>query len=260
MANKVLTEGDVKALTQTSTTITATRGCTKSRGITLGLTFPNNSISDNQLITEYDVRWIKLKRTNGTEEIYYNNSNIFNGYDASQPIVQTEMDTTIAEVYFGPGINEIARYSFYNCTNLTSVVFYGKNIVINKYAFQQCNLQNGQTWINVPNNILIIKGNSFYHTDIKSYNLPNSITSIQGHAIRIIDDSVIQFNSIIPPDLCDDAGNVTNNIGSITSGTIWSGTYLTLDVPSASLQAYKNKYTWTMSGSNVISQIIWLTH
>lgn len=149
--------------------------------------------------------------------------------------------TKITSAIIPNSATSVGVQTFTMCTSLTSVTIPNSVTTINVNAFQGCT---ALTSVTIPNSITSIPEQVFYGcTALTSVILPSTITSMANYAF----------------------GNCTNaslivRIYATTPPTIGSLTFLSLsatariEVPSASLTAYKTASNWSTYASQIFAQ------
>lgn len=123
-------------------------------------------------------------------------------YASFNEILYNKDFTTIIQVPSGingnvtlhENLEEIKRYAFYRCENLTSVVIPNKVSQILYSAFNGCH---NLTSVNIPNNVISIGEYAFYECySIKFISIPNSVTNIESSSFtRCYSLETVELNS-----------------------------------------------------------------
>lgn len=84
--------------------------------------------------------------------------------------------STIKKVIIENGVTNIGKYTFYNCSNLTSITIPESVTSIGEFAFSYCK---SLTSVTIPNSVTIIGNSAFQGCGLTSITIPNSVTSIE---------------------------------------------------------------------------------
>ncbi len=113
--------------------------------------------------------------------------------------------TELTSVSFPVGVTSIGNYAFYNCTELTSITIPNTVESIGNYAFYNCP---GLKTVVIPNGVKTIGDNAFYGcTELVSIEIPNSVTSIGNSAFY----GCTNLTSIVIPDSVTSIGSSAFN-------------------------------------------------
>jgi hypothetical protein len=85
----------------------------------------------------------------------------------------------IAEVVVNTGVTTIGTRAFANCTQLTSTILSEGVEIIGESAFQGCSKL---TYVDLPNTLTTIDNSAFRSTNIRTLNVPSSVTKIGQHS------------------------------------------------------------------------------
>lgn len=144
-------------------------------------------------------------------------------------------------------IISIGKYTFYNCSGLTSIIIPNSVNSISEFSFYGCS---GLTSITIPNSLNIITESSFYGcSSLTSITIPNSVTSIGNNAFYgcssltsiTIPNSVTSIG-IDAFDGCISLETVNYNAKNCTSiytGLISNGFYISSNSPFNNLITIK---------------------
>ena len=137
----------------------AFEGCTSLTSIVIP-----DSVTDISESILYNTAWYN-NHSDG-EALYL--GDILLGYKEQRP-KSTSIDIK-------DGTKVIARKTFYQCVNLTSITLPGTITIIGQEAFSGCSSLKS---INIPNSVTDIGSNAFYNcTGLTSINIPESVTDI----------------------------------------------------------------------------------
>lgn len=110
---------------------------------------------------------------------------VYDSREDCNAIIETSTNTLIAgcqNTIIPNTITNIGKFSFYQCTGLTSINIPNSVTTISRGAFWYCS---NLTDINIPNSVTTIEGSVFmYCKQLSSIVLPNSVTSIGEFAFR----------------------------------------------------------------------------
>lgn len=110
---------------------------------------------------------------------------VYDSRDDCNAIIETSTNTLIAgcqNTIIPNTVTNIGKFSFYQCTGLTSINIPNSVTTISRGAFWYCS---NLTDITIPNSVTTIEGSAFmYCKQLPSIDLPNSVTSIGEFAFR----------------------------------------------------------------------------
>jgi len=162
--------------------------------------------------------------------------------------------STLISITIPNNITSIGKWAFNNCSILTSIIIPNSVTSISQSAFQNCT---SLTSITIPNNVTSIGANAFgFCNSLTSITIPNSVTMIGAEAFyKCSDLKSITIGSGIEYILsqafasCPKLTDVycyAENVPSANSDTFYGSyiEYVTLHVPSASVNTYKAVEPW----------------
>ena len=216
-------------------------------GATCTATFTINS-SANPLIAKYNV----TSTANATQLYYYGSSTSpFSSMEIDgikMPVnVSYTFDTTgehTVKFTLSNGITSISNYTFWNCSELTSIIIPDSITSIGDSAFYNCS---GLTSITIPNSVTSIGQSAFGNcSELTSITIPNSVTSIGDSAFYSCSGLK---NITIPNSVTSIGDNAFYGCSGLTSITIPDS------VTSIGLAAFKCCYALTsiIIGNSVTS-------
>ena len=161
--------------------------------------------------------------------------------------------TSFDELRFFTGLTAIGNFSFYNCSNLTSVKFpagvteIGESAFAEDVSLKEVLLPNGVrtlakmaffrcrslTKVTLPNGLTTIGESTFFYCDnLQSVTIPASVTSVGAGAFAMLATRPdVYCRATTPPTAAADAFNYTTARG-------------TLHVPVGCVDAYRNAEGW----------------
>lgn len=166
-------------------------------------------------------------------------------------------NTNLKKITISSNITEIPWYTFYNCTNLSSVTMDGAEITkIGQYAFRDTKISE----IEIPKTVTTIEQSAFSGTQISILDIPDSVITLGAYAFSHCPNlTTVTIGSGI--------GSLENNpfleCGGITSYTIrretpptlgpegLPGTSLKIYVPSSAVDTYKAAEGWSGYKDNI---------
>lgn len=163
---------------------------------------------------------------NEVEALKLNDVVVWEGFKKLSQLIDKSIESVTAEDL--EGVTKIGSYAFYDCLNLTSLTLPSSLISIGTSAFSNClNL----TSLALPSSLTSLSDSAFSYCDgLTSVVIPENVTSLGTscfqHCYHL---TTMRFLPTTPP---------TIGISSIPTGAIQR-----IEVPSASLSAYKDSYT-----------------
>ncbi|MBR2549699.1 MAG: leucine-rich repeat domain-containing protein [Clostridiales bacterium] len=129
-----------------------------------------------------------------------------------------EYRSSIKSVVFSGNITSIGKYSFFQCSNLTSIKIPESVTLIDKFAFKECtNLKS----VNIPSGVTAINASVFYQcSSLTNITIPSNVTMIGSSAFEYCTN----LNNITIPSKVTEIGSYAfSNCNSFTNITIPSG-------------------------------------
>ena len=141
--------------------------------------------------------------------------------------------TGLANVEISEGVTSIGGAAFFHCYNLSSIAIPNSVKNIGASAFNFCS---GLTNVEISEGVTSIGENAFANCDnLSSVTIPDSVLEIGDNAFNSGTDLNAKFVSTTPPPDMDLVfGHIGGGPGSGSGGKI-----LVIEVPEASLEAYK---------------------
>ena len=231
------------------------------------------TVSDSTLISDYSTYVDQIQTGSG-------------GGGGNEDLINL-IEGDIVALNIPSGTTKIKNYTFYNCSELTSVTIPNSITMIGSYAFSGCsgltsvtignsvtsigeyafNGCSSLTSVNIPNSVTKIGGSAFQNcSGLTSVTIPNSVTSIDNSAFY----KCTGLTSVNIPNSVISIGRYAfGGCSSLTSVTIQATTPPTLSstnafnntnncpiyVPAESVDAYKNATNWS-SLADRISAIV----
>ena len=136
----------------------------------------------------------------------------------------------------GNGVTSISDGAFQECTSLTDITIGSGVTSIGEEAFARCS---GLTSITIPNSVTSIDSLAFADcTSLTDVTIGNGVTSIGGGAfVRCSGLTSVTIKAKTPPTVSNSTFNYTNNCP--------------INVPAASVNAYKNASGWSTYASRI---------
>lgn len=193
---------------------------------------------------------------------YWDTSRVYDGTNYS---VFDKVMNDLQSVYVNAECEEINSCAFRGCSKLSNVIFAGNNVAkIDQYAFVDCpNLESvvlpssvtrletrcfynsGIRYLTGTENIEYVGDIAFMNSKLVEINLPK-VTFIGSSAFAgcyKLQKLVLGGSSVVSTNVTDDSQNVL----------FWSD-YVTIYVPDALIDAYKNTYPWNAYASKIVAK------
>ncbi len=183
---------------------------------------------------------------------------VYDSRDNCNAIIETASNTLITgckSTIIPHSVTSIGNSAFSRCSGLTSVTIPNSVTSIEFYAFSGCS---GLTSVTIPNSVTSIEGYAFYGcSGLTSVTIPNSVTSIGERAfcncsklISVTIGSGIKNIGYLAFAKCTELTDVYCYAKSVPSTESDAFTdsyieYVTLHVPTASIDAYKVAAPWS---------------
>ena len=158
----------------------------------------------------------------GLETIIVNEENYqYDSRNNCNAIIETKKNRLIAgckNTIIPNDVTTIEKYTFKNCTGLTSIVIPNSVTVIGNGAFEGC--QNLQS-INIPNSVTALKGGLFSGcSSLMTVSIPNSVKYIEG---GVFSDCSSLMIIVIPSSVIKIADNAFNGCTGLTTMIVQEG-------------------------------------